>query len=229
MVIRFDLGVLPLDLKVEKAFFEMYCHGVFPKVDVCSLFTIQSPWKVTEATWMNATSSVKWKKPGVDYNPSKSVLGRCVKPTEWERYDVTEMVKYFLQNPDKNYGFTCSLQDVHAENGRLYYSSDYKFIDHRPRLIIESDITNISEQVMPFTKDFKILIKSEDNAINLYIPFKPYYSGFITDARGRTIYSFSQPTAQWYTIPKRLLSQGVNLLTINTEKEKIIEKIISIK
>ncbi len=226
MVIRFDLNVLPAEINIQKAYFDFYCHFTSPGVDVCSLFIVQSEWDVSKTTWMNATAADKWNKPGGDYISKEHVLAKCAGDGEWERYDVTEFVRYFYENPEKNLGFINSLQDIHATNYRKYYSSKFKFIEFRPKLVIQYGTTDIKNNPTTCAPYFSVLIEKQANNVNLFIPFSRDYSFTITDLKGRNQGAFSGHGKQWYTISNNSFFKGMNLITVKTDDEYSVQKVL---
>ena len=92
-----------------------------------------------EVDWENASAGVPWTTPGGDYVSEK--IDEITRSYEndgfgWMNINVLKTVKYFIANPDKNFGFllrnTKLSQEIDIATSKFDLDSTY-----RPKLIIE--------------------------------------------------------------------------------------------
>jgi len=92
-----------------------------------------------EADWTNASKGTRWTTPGGDYLSAK--IDDITRSYEndgfgWMNLNVLTTVKYFIANPDKNFGFLLRnsklSQEIDIATSEFDLDSTY-----RPKLIIE--------------------------------------------------------------------------------------------
>lgn len=232
---KFDLSSLSVSSdSITKVTFSSYFIGGFQGVQKTYLYRMIKGWKSDETTWLTP------KKGDGMWNPLKDTLGQggtfteedyaetaCAAPETWEEYDITEITKFFIDNPDSNYGFIV-ISDKEINNiQRLYYSSDYPTdTSLRPKLTIEDEIA-IKHVPQKILKN-KIKFTITHSAINFVIPYTRYFVT-ITDAQGRTVESFRKNGKNCYEIPVRMLSTGVHFLNINHDHRSETIRFIVVK
>ena len=116
-LIRFDLSPVPAGKAAYRATLHLYVNYYYSRFDHTAYirpYRLLKPWRELEATWNQAANGAPWGLPGasyagVDYYAlySSSVpVGASYKNNPgWVEVDVTDLVNYWLQHPDQNYGF----------------------------------------------------------------------------------------------------------------------------
>ena len=141
--IRFDLGTLPEKngeiINATLALFVGAYGGGSMTGGYYALYQITRNWVDDEANWINATKDTPWTTPGGDYLSEKIVeITRSYENDNfgWMNLNVLETVKYFIANPDKNFGFllrnTKLAQEIDIATSEFDFDSTY-----RPKLMIE--------------------------------------------------------------------------------------------
>jgi len=183
------------------------------------LYRITKEWNVEEATWLEAKSGEEWDPESDDfldqggaYTEDDAAETNYADTEEWEEFDVTEMVKYLIDNPDKNYGFLIISDEEMNNTQRLYVSSDYtddKTL--RPKLTIsdESPIIYTPQKASKST----IMLSVTNEAIRFSVPYE-YHHAAICDSKGRTVASFHTNSTKRYALPLEGFSNGVHFLTV---------------
>lgn len=93
---------------------------------------ITKNWGVSSVTWLTP-----WNKAGGDFDEEIIASNTNDQKQVWEDFNVTELVEYFIDNPDSNYGFLVTLpDDPTIDFGSVSYSSEYTEISKRPKLTI---------------------------------------------------------------------------------------------
>jgi hypothetical protein len=204
--------------------FSSYFLGGFPdNGEKTHCYRITKDWKVDEATWLEAKSGEKWNPQsdnymdqGGAYTEEDAAETGYAPDGEWEEYDVTEIVKYFIDNPDKNIGFLIISDEEYNNTQRLYASSDFTDdTSQRPKLKIVHN-TPIAYVPQKVYKD-KIALTVTNAAINLFIPYTGHRVT-ICDAKGQTILSFNEIRNNRYELPLTGFSNGVHFLNIHYEQ-----------
>lgn len=123
----FGLSSSPIHLPEGNSYYPGSPYNVYGTNDV-QVQRITSTWDESTVTWNTQPSSTTENQSKVP--PSRS---------QWKynaSADVTKMVRYFLDNPSKNYGFMLSLVNESPYHSMGFYSSEYANAKKRPKLVI---------------------------------------------------------------------------------------------
>ena len=108
-LLRFDVSVLPADVRVISATLSLVSAGRNDVDDVLvNCYAIRRPWEVSEASWSNATGATQWEVPGCggsndrDPQPLSSVWVRDADTTYV--WDVTPLAQEWVADPASNHG-----------------------------------------------------------------------------------------------------------------------------
>lgn len=110
-LIQFDMSLIPLSSsQVGNATLNLYALPALPAFEspdsnhavTVDLRQVVRPWGEQSATWDN--------RPDVAVTPTSSVVQDGV--GRWVSFNVTDLVRYWADNPDKNYGVELSQRDV---------------------------------------------------------------------------------------------------------------------
>lgn len=91
-----------------------------------------------EANWINASKGTPWTTPGGDYlsEEIEEIFRSYENDDYWMNINVLKTVKFFIANPDKNFGFllrnTKLAQEIDIATSKFDYDTTW-----RPKLIIE--------------------------------------------------------------------------------------------
>lgn len=227
---RFDLSSVPVSSdNITRATFSSYFISGFEGITKTYLYRMTQEWKADEATWLI---------PGQGreiWNPQNDTLGQggtfteeghvetaCAAPGTWEEYDVTAMIKFFIENPDSNWGFIIASEKAINNIQRLYYSSDYADdVSLRPKLTIDGTIAIRHSFPKGFTREKKVIITNSD--ITITLPATGYHVSII-DIRGRTIRSFGKNS-----IPVDILTKGVHFLCVTHDRTRETVRFIVVR
>jgi len=97
-------------------------------------------WREDTIRWQYPVSSGNLRMPDVEFNagPENRILvPATTSPTQDVQIDMTEMISFWLANPDKNFGFRIRLADESAERQVHFCSSDYADAQFRPKVSID--------------------------------------------------------------------------------------------
>ncbi|MGB0429287.1 MAG: gliding motility-associated C-terminal domain-containing protein [Bacteroidia bacterium] len=102
---------------------------------------IVKPWKDDTIRWMFPASSFNLRMPEVaeDTTISKNriLVPATTSSTSDVSVDMSEMVSFWLEYPDSNFGFRIALVDETIERQVHFCSSDYDDAQYRPKLTID--------------------------------------------------------------------------------------------
>lgn len=139
-LIRFDIPALPRDVKVLKAYLQVYAsEQSSPSHLQVASHRVLRPWKASEATWLNATASALWEEAGCT-----GATDRAVPPSDrgmlhgpgWFQFNVTEIVQQWLDSPGSNNGFLLEGYDERWSAAYRFISTDHPSSHRYPRLIV---------------------------------------------------------------------------------------------
>lgn len=148
-------------------------------------------------------------------------------PENWEEYDVTEIIKYFLDHPDENFGFLLISDEEMNNTQRAYASSDFTDdTSQRPKLTIETE-TAISWFPQAGLKD-RINLHMTNTTMRFSLPFDNCLVR-ISNARGQTVVSLDGTKGKRYEIPLNTCGTGVNFLTIKYDNRSETVKFYVVK
>ncbi len=219
---------------INKVTFSSYFLGGFQdNGEKTHLYRMIKEWKPDEATWVHAKKGEMWN-PGADtleqggaFTEEDAAETGYAQPNEWEEYDITEILKYFLDHPDENYGFIIISDEDYNNVQRLYRSSDFTdTISQRPKLTIEYG-TAVTYFPQTGLKD-KINLTITNSSVRFSLSFNNSIVT-ISNAKGRKIVSFRENHRNSYEIPLSMLSNGVHLLNIKYNYRSDTIKFIVVK
>ena len=109
---RFDLSMLPAGADIQDARLTLSVQGVHPEEVPITLhaYRLLRDWSEEQATWVQARDGVIWgmagaQLAGVDYLPDAIDEQFCIAAGEPVEFDLTDAVRFWLDNPEENYGF----------------------------------------------------------------------------------------------------------------------------
>jgi len=109
-LLRFDLSSIPPNAVIKAAQLNLYL--IYRGSDVIlptSLHGVLRLWDVSQVTWNNRSAGQPWAVPGAngagtDYDPNPSAQKSMYAMNTWYSYNVTDLVKGWLAQPEANYG-----------------------------------------------------------------------------------------------------------------------------
>jgi hypothetical protein len=139
LLIRFDLPRLPEGVRVEKAIMSLFVVSSSGKGAIsATVHEVLSEWQEDEATWTMRSANMPWRTKGGDYNAQPkspvTLTEEIYKRYEW---DVTGIVKAWIEGGARNYGFAIVVRE--GQGGRVFVSAqheNFQFLDERPSLSI---------------------------------------------------------------------------------------------
>ena len=153
---------------------------------------------------------------GGTYTEQNAAEADYAEPENWEEYDITEIIKYFIDHPDENFGFLLISDEEMNNTQRAYASSDFTDdITLRPKLTIETE-TAISWFPQAGLKD-RINLHMTHTTIRFSLPFNCFVR--ISNARGQKVVSFEGTHGNSYEIPLAKCGTGVHFLTIKHDNK----------
>lgn len=142
---------------------------------VCSLHTIDYDWEEMEVCWNFASNEQTWYMTAqtgnddtfaledagdMDIDPVATTLS--VETGEWQSWNVTDIIKFYIENPEENHGFMIrSSGDLQPH---YFYSSDHDSVEIRPRLLVYTNGAIANKYKILGNNNFKhnIQIKNSD-------------------------------------------------------------------
>ncbi len=142
VLLRYDLSKLPQqaigldsDASIQKATLSVFVvQG--RKDTVIGLYRVRRPWDACGVTW-----NLPWTKPGADgaedRDPEPSSELTTVKAAGWLEWDVTELVRDWLRDPDANQGLMLKSFELRWPAHLILFSADHPALGSRPKLTIK--------------------------------------------------------------------------------------------
>ncbi len=129
-------------------------------------------------------------------------------PFVWEDFDSEDYL-------DGEYTLRATIQSLPAAGG----TSSFEEI----QVYIKNGNTKVNKTLLSDGKTLKVIKRSGEFLLN--ISCETLFSVTITDILGRQLASFqSVPGKKWYSLPQ-WLPAGVHVVTVGTEKQRIVRKI----
>lgn len=178
-LIKFDLSALPANANVVSAKLSLYCntssghHQLHSGNNSCSLLKIIEPWDQYQVTWNT--------QPNTTYEDSVVLQKTTYMVQDYTDIDITNMIRYFHQHPDENFGFMIQLIEELQLSAMVFSSSNHVDSTKRPSLTIQYDFCQSPDAAFKFVKLnnsnlVQFVIDSVDNA-NYWWDFgNGYYS-----------------------------------------------------
>lgn len=123
----YGLSSSPVHLPLGNSYYPGSPYESYGPNDV-NVQRITSPWDENSVTWNTQPSFTSVNKSEIP--PSKS---------QWNyntSVEVTKMVRYFVNNPSRNYGFMLSLANETPYHAMGFYTSEYTITNRRPKLVV---------------------------------------------------------------------------------------------
>ncbi|NLG50066.1 MAG: alpha/beta fold hydrolase [Chloroflexi bacterium] len=142
-LLRFDLSALPPNVVIKAAQLNLYLSyrdSTAPPLPV-SLHGVLRPWDVNQATWNSSLAGQSWAVPGAngagtDYEPSASAQRTLHAMNTWYGFNVTDLVKQWLAQPETNHGVLLRGGQASGWVGYKLASSEDGNMTIRPNLVI---------------------------------------------------------------------------------------------
>lgn len=102
------------------------------------MYKAARPWEESQASWTQATSTVRWSNAGGDYNPSAVATARFNQTAATgDEFDILSAVRDFVRTPSSNNGFI--IVNTQSSMGKVWASSEYANRSRRPRVVVVYD------------------------------------------------------------------------------------------
>lgn len=155
-LIRFDLSSIPLQASINQAILRLYPYerDSAAAMDV-EVYRVLRPWVDVEASWESATTSNLWgvpgaNGPGVDREVIPVTTQTVSEIKIWYEFDVKELVRGWVNNPQTNYGFLLRGSGS-ASVSYSFASANYPSISARPQLVIDYTAPEATSTPLPMT------------------------------------------------------------------------------
>lgn len=228
-MVRFDLSQIDKNATITNAKLEMYVEAT-PDAGTATarLYAVAKSWKEAEATWYKASSSIDWDSEGGDYE-STEIASFPISSTsakKWQSFDATALVKEFVKNPEKNFGFFLYMNNVMVTIE--YSSSQSATTANRPKLTVTYEETGIQNNNFS-TSHGQFELKRVSGSYLIKVPFSGNHCVGIYDARGALLASVTASQSdRWYELPSSI-QPGIHLVRINGNESNIAKKVWFVK
>ncbi|HUT99089.1 MAG TPA: DNRLRE domain-containing protein [bacterium] len=160
------------------------------------VYAVTSEWEDDEATWLKRTEDEDWDDPGADYTGPFGSFVLDEPPSgygEIRSFDVTNLVAWWLDNPDEENGLLLKAQDEDtARVIKEFYSDDIDNSSNRPHLVVvwESSVGQKMEASLEAWQDVIIAddLSQPDSLVYGSAAELPLSSAFGTG--GRLVFDF---------------------------------------
>ncbi len=216
-LIRFDLSSLPVEVKIDSAWLELYLvKRRTPQSAPKSLgiFRINRPWDegsgndlagydgrpvaAGECSWQYASyPGQPWSQSGAEGVPADR-LGtpeyvRTISPSDslgkWYSWNITSLVQFWLSHPDSNFGLLLREPSVSPATGILNFASgEYTTETLRPKL-------TLWQSNLPATVAGTLIVSNTATSISVKLP----YSGDVNNNGSAEAALARAGEAQWGT------------------------------
>jgi hypothetical protein len=142
-LLQFDLSAIPAGTEIHGAYLMLYAHD---RSNTGSLYTnvykVRRPWTAEAATWQRASQNVAWTQAGCngegsDRDQIQQQTLMLNAANYWFTYDITSMVRDWVNNPADNYGLI--LKGFGNTSVQYHFAStEWPDPAFRPRLVISA-------------------------------------------------------------------------------------------
>jgi len=139
LLIRFDLGAIPAGSHIVDADLALYTTASNSALSAVT-YRLLRPWAEEQATWNLAQTGVAWGTAGANHTTTDraadiaSHTGLSV-VNLWNHFDLTALVRAWVQNPASNYGLIVQVTSSAAAEYTLA-SSEALTVSLRPKLTV---------------------------------------------------------------------------------------------
>jgi len=140
-LIHFDIDQIPQDADVQRATLRLYMSSYSnPNTLSAAAHMVVRLWDELSATWIRATAEESWAAPGArdvdgDVVESPADSANIDLAGEWYEFDITDMVRQWVANPEKNHGLLLRGEGAIGVQYNIA-SSDSASLNDRPSLTI---------------------------------------------------------------------------------------------
>jgi len=155
------------------------------------VYAVTSEWLAGRATWLERTADEEWEEPGADYTGPFSSFLLDEAPRDYgeiRSFDVTDLVRWWLANPESEFGLLlAALDEGAARVVKEFYSDDIENSANRPHLVVvwESSTGTKKEHRLEAHQDVYIAhdLSQPDSAVYGSSPELPLSAAFGTGGR----------------------------------------------
>ncbi|MFH1762446.1 MAG: DNRLRE domain-containing protein [bacterium] len=135
-LLYFDVSVIPKSAQINSAKIKLnVTKNNCGFQNMVRVHKINGPWDEETSTWKNkGTGYGNWHKPGGDYNKNPVDSALIMNMYTW---DVTELVKEWVKEPDLNNGMIFTAPNKSALSYVSISTSEWPIIEERPSLIVD--------------------------------------------------------------------------------------------
>ncbi len=222
MLIKFDSlsDYIPSGATINKATLSLFATGVYAtpgSSNGCKigdsnrgkkiLSRVTKAWDEETVTWTSP-----WNSSGGDYSQTDYTECSNGNASVWEEYEVTNMIKDFIDNPSSNHGFIIYIR---LDDYGCQYPSSESTSDEskRPKLTVDYSGTAINHSLMN-RKNNTIEFRNSNNSLSFTVPYNNY-SVRIYSPNGKIILSY-EGDGYYNTVALNKLSTGVHIVQIKT-------------
>jgi len=155
-LLKFDLSSIPSGTIITKATLRLHASGYWTPItdQTLTVYRVTEDWVEMQATWNDRMTSTAWSpSAGGTWTTTGSVTQTAVSsgPISW---DVTQIVKAWIESGENNFGFLIKLTDESGTNyWQQFASSTYYDIDSRP--VLEIDCNILSAQTVDISNHIR--------------------------------------------------------------------------
>lgn len=133
--IRFDLGTIDVECRIDSAHLFLFSQTSSGQTQSgengFQLSRVSEVWEENTILWKNQPGVVTLNE-GEDF----LVVSRSTDPNEDYKLDITQMVVYWSENPQNNFGLRLSLMNENPYRRVFFASSEYSDTIRRPKLVV---------------------------------------------------------------------------------------------
>jgi hypothetical protein len=138
-LLTFDTSSVPTYARVVSARLKLWIkRGSAEEYDI-SVHPMATPWSADGVSWTHAAPFDQWSQPGGDFGPAAAVLPQTGITTGLREFDVTSLVQWWLDVPDRNLGLGVRTNMDGASPGVDIASNEYATVSQRPVLEVVFD------------------------------------------------------------------------------------------
>jgi len=147
-LLRFDLSSIPFGAPIRAAVLKLYVLSrTGSRIPLLvNVHRLSRSWTVSETTWLSATLDEAWAAPGAEGSEDRETVvtdSRFIHRLDtwgtWYLFDVTNLVRAWMQSPADNYGLILKGVGYSSSTYKVHYniaSSEYSDESLRPKLVV---------------------------------------------------------------------------------------------